>query len=348
MAAESEGEDAVAERPITGASRRHTWTRATRFEDFAVACCGRRHLHLLSDPDSFALVQRAGRMGPVTLAEIVVGSDMSMDCCEGCDNYRVLMLSAGRTECVEKGERAPAGPGTAAVFSPQDHRETRWVAGANLICFNIDRSAVDDALSDALGRQVTSQIEFTPILPITTAPAQSWINMLGLFKEQFFRPESLLNQPLIGMPFVDSLVRGLLLAAEHPYRDALAGDPRLVAPRAIRTAVDIIEAEAHLPLTLSLIAARCHVSARSLQLGFRRHLEISPMAYLRQVRLRRAHQNLLESDPSTVTVASVAYRWGFTNLGRFAAAHSARYGEPPVKTLRRKVIGAERRRMRCA
>jgi transcriptional regulator GlxA family with amidase domain len=51
--------------------------------------------------------------------------------------------------------------------------------------------------------------------------------------------------------------------------------------------------------------------------------------------LRRAHQTLLESDPSTVTVASVAYDWGFTNLGRFAAAHAARYREPPVQTLRR-------------
>lgn len=242
----------------------------------------------------------------------------------------------------------PPDPAPSAVFSPQDHRATRWAAGANLICFKIDRSAVADALSDALGRQVTSRIDFTPILPITTAQTQSWMNMLALFKEQFFRSESLLNRPLIGMPFVDSLVRGLLLAAEHPHRGSLTGDPRLVAPRAIRTAVDIIEAEAHLPLTLSLIAARCHVSVRSLQLGFQRHLEISPMAYLREVRLRRAHQSLLESDPSTVTVASVAYRWGFTNLGRFAAAHSARYGEPPVTTLRRRVIGAERRRMRCA
>jgi transcriptional regulator GlxA family with amidase domain len=44
---------------------------------------------------------------------------------------------------------------------------------------------------------------------------------------------------------------------------------------------------------------------------------------------------LVESDPSVVTVASVAYDWGFTNLGRFAAAHAARYREPPAKTLRR-------------
>lgn len=72
------------------------------------------------------------------------------------------------------------------------------------------------------------------------------------------------------------------------------------------------------PLTVSSIASRSFVSVRSLQQGFRRHLGTSPMAYLRAVRLRRAHQTLLESDPSTVSVAAVAYRWGFSNLGRFA------------------------------
>jgi transcriptional regulator GlxA family with amidase domain len=99
--------------------------------------------------------------------------------------------------------------------------------------------------------------------------------------------------------------------------------------------VEVIEEEAHLPLTVSSIAARCHVSVRSLQQDFRRYVGTSPMAYLHEVRLRRAHQSLRESDPSTTSVASVAYHWGFTNLGRFAAAHTARYDEPPAATLRR-------------
>jgi transcriptional regulator GlxA family with amidase domain len=101
--------------------------------------------------------------------------------------------------------------------------------------------------------------------------------------------------------------------------------------------VQIIEEEAHLPLTVSSIAARCLVSVRSLQQDFRRYMDISPMAYLRNVRLRRAHQCLLETDPSVTSVASVAYNWGFTNLGRFAAVHTARYDEPPAATLRRRV-----------
>ena len=162
--------------------------------------------------------------------------------------------------------------------------------------------------------------------------------MLSLFAEQLFRVDSILAQPMVGLPFVDSLVRGLLLAADHPYRSVVTGGTQVVGNRAIRAAVEVIEEEAHLPLTVSSIAARCHVSVRSLQQDFRRYVGTSPMAYLREVRLRRAHQSLLESDPSTTSVASVAYRWGFSNLGRFAAAHAARYDEPPAATLRRRAF----------
>ncbi|WP_410468237.1 helix-turn-helix domain-containing protein [Amycolatopsis methanolica] len=60
------------------------------------------------------------------------------------------------------------------------------------------------------------------------------------------------------------------------------------------------------------------------------------MAYLQNVRLDRAHQDLLDTDPSRTTVTHVASRWGFTHLGRFAAAYRARYEEPPSRTLQRR------------
>jgi AraC-like DNA-binding protein len=314
------------------------WTRAEKFEDFALVCCGRPHLNLLSDPDAFSMMQRVARMGSVVVSEFVVGSDVAMECGEVCNSYRILLLQAGRTEAVHRGRTVSAGPGTAAVYAPDGLSMARWTAGSRMICLKINRRAVDDALSDALGWQAPAQVDFTPILPMTAAPTRSWINMLLHFKDQIFRPDSLVNQPMAGLPFVDSLVRGFLLAADHSQRDALVGDQRRAAPRAIRTAIEVIEEEAHLPLTVSSIATRCHVSVRSLQQGFRRHTGMTPMTYLREVRLRRAHQTLLESDPSTSSVASVASHWGFTNLGRFAAAHTARYDETPAVTLRRRTF----------
>jgi AraC-like DNA-binding protein len=333
-----EEDDRVTESPTMDASDAHVWAPAKTFDDFALVCCGRRHMKLLTDPDSFSLSHRVGRIGAVTMSEIAVGSELSLDAGEACGTYRIVVLRSGSTQGVCRGLSFAGGPGLAAVFPPQGRCAVRWSAGSRFISVKIDRSAVDDALSDALGWQVMSQPDFTPVMPANAATTRTWINMAALFRDEVFRPDSVLNQPLVGLPFVDSLVRGFLLAADHPHRDALARDVRLIAPRAIRSAIEIIEEEAHLPLTLSLIATRTHISVRTLQQGFQRHLDTSPMAYLREVRLRRAHQALLRSDPSTVTVASVAYRWGFTNLGRFAAAHSARYRETPTETLRRRAF----------
>ncbi|MCV7409402.1 hypothetical protein AWC05_10195 [Mycobacterium florentinum] len=328
----------MTEPPTADASNAHIWKPAITFDDFARVCCGRVHMHLLDDPDSFCMSHRVGRLGAATVSEIALGSDMSVDAGEVCGAYRIVVLRTGHTEGFYRGLSFAGGPGAATVYPPQGRATGKWAAGTRCISFKLERSAVDDALSDALGWQVMSQPDFSPIMSTDSAPTRTWINMLALFKEQVFRPDSVLNQPLVGLPFVDSLVRGFLLAADHPHREALAKDVRLFAPRAIRSAIEIIEEEAHLPLTLTSIATRTHISVRTLQQGFQRHLDTSPMAYLREVRLRRAHQALLRSDPSQVTVASVAYRWGFTNLGRFAAAHSARYRETPTETLRRRAF----------
>lgn len=313
----------------------HEWAPAQKFEDFALVCCGRPHLELLTDPDTFSLTQRVARVGSVTVDEMVVGADFALDRGEVCNAYRVVLLQAGRIQSPRGRQSVEAGVGTAVIYAPDGLREVRWTAGTRVISLKIDRSALDDTLADALGRQVRSPIDFTPVLPMSAAPAVSWVNMLLHFKEELFRPNSLLYQPLVTSPFTDSLLRGLLVAADHSHRHALTADARPAAPRTVRLAVEMIEAEAHLPLTASSIAARCHISVRSLQESFRRHMGMSPMTYLRQVRLRRAHDDLLEADPSTTCVAAVAYHWGFTNLGRFAAAHAARYDESPAVTLKR-------------
>jgi AraC-like DNA-binding protein len=324
------------ERPTADTADPRTWIPVTEFDHYVELCaCDRPHLHLLTDPDTFSTTQRVGRMGPVTLQDVVFGADTSIDCGDVCSTYRVFLVRSGRATGKHRGLPAGGGAGSAAVYAPEGTSGLQWDAGTEILLLKMARHAVEDALGDALGRPVTSQPDFAPLLPVHTAAAQSWLNMLGLFAEQFFHPHGLIHQPLVGMPFVDSLVRGFLWAAEHSHRDALMGQDGSITPRAVRAAIDIIEAEAQLPLTLSSIAARSQVSVRSLQQGFRRHLGMSPMSYLREVRLRRAHQILLESDPSVVTVASVAYDWGFTNLGRFAAAHAGRYNEPPAKTLRR-------------
>lgn len=310
------------------------WTTATALDDFACLCCPEPHITVQTEPVLLTLTHRLGHVGPLSIGELHVGSDVALDCGTWCTGYRVNMLLSGGLDTVSGQSSFSAGAGSVLVYPPEGRAAARWSAGSRMLAVKIDRTAVDNALGDALGRPVTSQIDFQPTMSVGTAAANSWVRMLKFLAEQVFRPDSMLTLPLVGLPFVESLVRGLLVAADHPHRATVRAPVRPAASRVVRSAMDIIEAEAHLPLTVSSLATRSHASVRGLQAGFRRELGVSPMGHLREVRLRRAHEALQRSDPSNASVTSIAYRWGFTNLGRFAAAYAARYGMPPSVTLK--------------
>lgn len=115
--------------------------------------------------------------------------------------------------------------------------------------------------------------------------------------------------------------------------DYVAGPDR-VPPTTVRRAVAYIDAHADQPVTGEDIAAAAGVSVRALQAGFRRHLDTTPLGYLRRVRLERAHRDLQAADPTTgATVAAIARRWGFTDLSRFAADYRRTFGRLPRHTL---------------
>ncbi|MGV0792401.1 helix-turn-helix domain-containing protein [Mycolicibacterium sp. XJ1819] len=105
-------------------------------------------------------------------------------------------------------------------------------------------------------------------------------------------------------------------------------------PPLLRRAVAYIHDNAHRDVTLVGIAAAAGVTPRSVQYMFRRHLNTTPLEYLRRVRLDRAHRELVAADPSVDTVMSIAYRWGFSHAGRFSGMYKQTFGTPPSRTLR--------------
>jgi len=298
-----------------------------------------QELEILGNEEQFSLQQRIVKLGPVTVGEIAFGADVRLECGELHDSYHVNIPMTGRIESEHRGIRVTADSEYATVYQPEIHTALPyWSATTRLLCVKFDRSVVDAALRDALGNTVTTQINFGHTMQIHSGGGRAWAQMVMMLNDQLSRPDSILREPLVGLPFIDTLVRGLLVVADHPYRNAIVKPIGPVRSRLVKTAVDIIEADAHLPLTVSAIAARSYGSVRALQQSFHRELETTPMAYLREVRLRRAHRALVEADPSVATVASIAYGWGFTNLGRFAETHAARYGETPAVTLRRTLL----------
>ena len=156
----------------------------------------------------------------------------------------------------------------------------------------------------------------------------------ALMQAELYDEEGLIYEPLTADRLWQGVLTGLLLATAHQYRDDLACRVPPNRPRTVKRAIDAMEAEPERPFTVNSLAAIAGTSVRTLQEGFRRHVGVPPMSYLRRLRLTRAHADLCTADPRQETVANIAHRWGFAHLGRFAAAYRAEYGQPPADTLR--------------
>jgi AraC-like DNA-binding protein len=139
---------------------------------------------------------------------------------------------------------------------------------------------------------------------------------------------------LLVAQFESILVDTLLACQPHTYSAELCGDQRTITPSFVKRVERYIEEHAHEPISIVEMSEFAGVSSRSLFTGFRRYRNTSPMLYLKEVRLRRVHEELLQSS-GAVTVTTVAFRWGFNHLGHFTTDYKRRFGESPSQTLSR-------------
>jgi AraC-like DNA-binding protein len=105
--------------------------------------------------------------------------------------------------------------------------------------------------------------------------------------------------------------------------------------RLIQRADAFLGAHASERITLSRLCVGAGATERQLQRAFRAVYGISPNRYVKLRRLHLARGALLNANPGT-TVAWLATRFGFQDLGRFASAYRGLFGEAPSLTLRRR------------
>jgi len=89
------------------------------------------------------------------------------------------------------------------------------------------------------------------------------------------------------------------------------------------------------PLLMPELCELVGVGAQSLRLCCAEFLGTSATRYVLLRRLKEMRRALRGADPNVVDITELARRYGFTELGRFAGAYSAVFGESPSTTLRR-------------
>jgi AraC-like DNA-binding protein len=87
------------------------------------------------------------------------------------------------------------------------------------------------------------------------------------------------------------------------------------------------------PLCLSTLERVSNYSRRTLQYAFHEHCGCSPMQWIRQQRLARAHQRLLHPQPGD-SVTAISAACGYRSMSRFNVDYKRAYGANPSAVLR--------------
>ena len=194
------------------------------------------------------------------------------------------------------------------------------------------------AVRDAAGYEPGSRQlpDFLSIHPISRRQVRIWQATKTYLHAVFGEPQAAESPLLVGS--ANRVLAGLLLETfptSAPLAVARSESPAARASGTLRRAVAFIESSAHRDIGITDIAGAARASRRAVEHAFRRHLETTPTAYLRGVRLDLAHRELLEATPDDgLTVTEVAYRWGFSSPSRFTAYYRDTYGAHPSQTLK--------------
>jgi AraC-like DNA-binding protein len=252
------------------------------------------------------------------------------------DSLGVLLLvhiRSGRASYGPGGERR-YGPGDVYITALSGNPYLARCAKYDVAVAIMNPVAFGRVADTAPGRS-PAPVRLTGHEPVAAAAAGQWKATYAYVRNEILGVPESAGQPLL-MAAAEQLLVASALAAfpNNALTDPTIEDRHDAHPATLRRATGFIEENAHRAITAADVAAAASVTVRAVQLAFRRHLDTTPLAYLRRVRLEHAHRDLLAANPALETVTAVAFRWGFPSASRFAAEYRAAYGVTPSRTLR--------------
>ncbi|WP_353945744.1 AraC family transcriptional regulator [Streptomyces sp. HUAS MG91] len=292
-------------------------------------------LDVLSRPERFDAAFDVLELGGITVGDLRCGADVRVRCGELGSYHVNIPLGSPMSWHQSSRPSQLTLPGAAAVFQPVgttavDH----WTGEGRIVALKIERPLLERRVEELTGRTLRGPLVLDPGLDLTRGRGRAWARLVGTLVDDLYEDVHLLQHPLVAAPLRDALVNGLLLSTGHHYRDVLDRPAQGLRPAPVKRAMDAMRERPEHPFTTAELAGQARVGVRWLQEAFARYVGMPPMAYLRSVRLERAHADLLAADPRTASVSDIAQRWGFGHLGRFAEQYRAKYGQVPSRTLR--------------
>ena len=292
-------------------------------------------LAVTRQPERFEARHHVLPLGSIALCYLDYGSEVWLTPGPIDDMVLVHVPLQGSVDTFGHRERVLSTSATATIAQPDQPFAMHWQADSPHLLVRFSVSELHRTLGLMVGSDLRQSVRFTLGQDLRAQRMSAWLDVVRMVCDQVDSGHDLVTHPLAVRHLEQLLSSSFLLGSRHSCTELLQASERAIAPRTVRLALDFLQAHAADPITVEDVALAAGVGVRALQEAFRRHLDTTPTAYLRRLRLDGARQDLEAGSPGASSVTDVALRWGFVHLSRFAADYRKSFDESPRDTLRR-------------
>jgi AraC-like DNA-binding protein len=261
-------------------------------------------------------------------------SGMEVTFTEPPDAYAIYLPVSGNMELGSRGRHLVSRPGTiiAADLSESDvlrlHPERSHIG----IAFN--RDAVKQHLSELLDAPVLRDLNLATEVSLQSSAYARLAGLGQLLWDSLAKG----GEKTIDLRSTEYLFRTILVSVlegiPHHYSEQLGRPVSPAMPRQVKRAIDYMVANLGAALDVGDIAREAGVRVRALQIAFQQFKQMSPLDYLRHLRLEAVRRDIL-AGARGATVSDIARRCGFSHMGRFSAQYREAFGELPTESMQK-------------
>ena len=267
-----------------------------------------------------------------------ISSDIDLKFNDVFDGYGLTLPSSGNFSTYDvKNDVLEARQGFGIMVDSRTVTGASMKGGSSFERLTINTVDLHRQLSDLIDQPIVRRVQFSPLVSLTSSAMGIAKNIMRIMREGSTGDAFLLKYPAAMASLREALLNLMIEGMPNSYSVQINSRGTLPSPKNVKRAIDYMEAHATEPLRLAEIAFASGSSVRSLQSGFMQFKGMSPMEYLRMIRLSGVKAEIA-SGPSDKKISDIAYSWGFVHLSSFAAFYQKAFGETPSET-RRRVAG---------
>ncbi|SUD31773.1 AraC family transcriptional regulator [Pseudomonas fluorescens] len=268
-----------------------------------------------------------------TVGYIEYGTDLtvSVDAQDTLQSYSVELPIQGHQRWESAHQSIVSDQHNGLILSSNIHQELHLSGDCKKIQIVIPRSLMRANLESLLHRPIQEDLQFVPSMSSTLGTSAGWWRMARHFIDEACHADSYLEHQGLASEIESVLVKGLILAQPNNYSCALNKVLQANLPGFLQRAINFIHRHAKEEIKLNAIVASSGVSRLTLFKGFKKHIGVPPMFYIRRYRLGEIRKTIMR-DRSNSQISRIAMDWGYTHLGRFASDYRKFFGECPSHT----------------